>query len=86
MTMATLLENLDRWLEDAPKRLASLTLQPIAEAFGRVEDVGDGIAWVSGLPGTRLEKFSSLRAASAAWPSISRPAVPDATCWAAKSR
>ncbi|HEV3113645.1 MAG TPA: hypothetical protein VGY99_24430 [Candidatus Binataceae bacterium] len=55
--MATLLENLDRWLEDAPKRLASLTLQPIAEAFGRVEDVGDGIAWVSGLPGTRLDEI-----------------------------
>ena len=55
--MATLLENLDRWLEEAPKRLAPLRLQPVAENFGRVEDVGDGIAWVSGLPGTRLDEI-----------------------------
>ena len=55
--MATLLDNLDRWLETAPKRLAGVTPQPIAETFGRVEDVGDGIAWVSGLPGTRLDEI-----------------------------
>ncbi len=51
MAMATLLENLDHWLEAAPARLARLTPQPVAETFGRVEEVGDGIAWVSGLPG-----------------------------------
>ena len=55
--MATLLENLDRWLEAAPARLTGLTPRPVAETFGRVEDVGDGIARVSGLPDTRLDEI-----------------------------
>jgi F-type H+/Na+-transporting ATPase subunit alpha len=55
--MATLLENLDQWLEAAPGRLARVTPRPVAETFGRVEDVGDGIAWVSGLPATRLDEI-----------------------------
>ncbi len=55
--MATLLENLDQWLEATPARLARLTPRPVAETFGRVEDVGDGIAWVSGLPDTRLDEI-----------------------------
>jgi len=32
----------------------------MAETFGRVEDVGDGIAWVSGLPPTRLDEILSF--------------------------
>lgn len=57
MAMATLLENLDHWLKATPARLARLTPRPVAETFGRVEDVGDDIAWVSGLPHTRLDEI-----------------------------
>ncbi|HEY2108070.1 MAG TPA: F0F1 ATP synthase subunit alpha [Candidatus Binataceae bacterium] len=55
--MATLLESLDHWLEAAPKRLSRVTPRPVAETFGRVENVGDGIAWLSGLPETRLDEI-----------------------------
>ena len=55
--MATLLDQLDDWLAAAPARLSGLTPRPVAETFGRVEDVGDGIAWVSGLPAARLDEI-----------------------------
>jgi F-type H+/Na+-transporting ATPase subunit alpha len=53
----TLLDTLDDWLAAAPARLAELTPQAVVETFGRVEDVGDGIAWVSGLPQARLDEI-----------------------------
>jgi len=53
----TLLDALDDWLGTAPARLAGLTPRAVAETFGRVEDVGDGIAWVSGLPQARLDEI-----------------------------
>jgi F-type H+/Na+-transporting ATPase subunit alpha len=55
--MATLLESLDGWIDGASARLGRLTPRPVAETFGRVEEVGDGIAWVFGLPGTRLDEI-----------------------------
>lgn len=55
--MVTLLDKLDDWLAAAPARLTGLTPRPLAETFGRVEDVGDGIAWVSGLPELRLDEI-----------------------------
>jgi F-type H+/Na+-transporting ATPase subunit alpha len=55
--METLLDRLDRWLEDAPARLAKVEPRAVAETFGRVLNVGDGIAWVSGLPATRLDEI-----------------------------
>src|SRR5579885_2094974 len=58
--MATLLDTLDQWLTATPARLSQLTPRAMAETFGRVEDVGDGIAWVSGLPQTRLDEILSF--------------------------
>jgi F-type H+-transporting ATPase subunit alpha len=48
------LADLDAWLTDARKRVEGTQLAPIAEQVGRVEQVADGIALVSGLPGVRL--------------------------------
>ncbi|WP_118135539.1 F0F1 ATP synthase subunit alpha [Oceanicella sp. SM1341] len=47
----------DDWLEDGRARLARATLAPEAEAVGRVEQVSDGIARVSGLPDVRLNEL-----------------------------
>ena len=43
----------DDWLEHARTKLAGAVLGPRAEQIGRVEEVGDGIALVSGLPNVR---------------------------------
>ncbi len=55
--MGTLLDKVDDWLASVPQRLAELEPRAVAESFGSVEDVGDGIAWVSGLAETRLDEI-----------------------------
>ena len=47
----------DDWLKEARARLEAATLEAHAEQIGRVEEVGDGIALVSGLPGVRLDEL-----------------------------
>src|SRR6202046_1334082 len=45
------------WLEDARAKLGATALGPNADQIGRVEEVGDGIALVSGLPNVRLDEL-----------------------------
>ena len=45
------------WLEDARAKLGATALGPNAEQIGRVEEVGDGIALVSGMPNVRLDEL-----------------------------
>ena len=47
----------DLWLDSARAKLLAATLCPKAEQIGRVEEVGDGIAHVSGLPNIRLDEL-----------------------------
>lgn len=47
----------DTWLTGARAKLGAIVLAPHAEQIGRVEEVGDGIALVSGLPGVRLDEL-----------------------------
>jgi F-type H+/Na+-transporting ATPase subunit alpha len=47
----------DAWLAQARTRLDDAALGPRAEQIGRVEQVGDGIAIVSGLPNVRLDEL-----------------------------
>lgn len=47
----------DAWLDHARGRLGAATLGPQADAIGRVEEVADGIAFVSGLPDVRLDEL-----------------------------
>ncbi|MGY2736570.1 F0F1 ATP synthase subunit alpha [Sphingomonas sp. UYP23] len=47
----------DTWLKDSQARLGGTTLGAQAEQIGRVEEVGDGIALVSGLPNVRLDEL-----------------------------
>ena len=45
------------WFERARTRIGAASLGPQAESMGRVEEVGDGIAHVSGLPDVRLDEL-----------------------------
>jgi len=47
----------DNWLKDAREKLGVASLGARAEQIGRVEEVGDGIALVSGLPSVRLDEL-----------------------------
>ena len=55
--MPTLSSTLDDWLPDARGRLDRLDLQPRLQQVGRIEQVGDGIAHVSGLTDTRMDEL-----------------------------
>ncbi|CAA7626577.1 F1 sector of membrane-bound ATP synthase, alpha subunit [Candidatus Terasakiella magnetica] len=46
-----------QWLDGARAALGAVALGPLAEQVGRVEEVGDGIARVSGLPNIRLDEL-----------------------------
>ncbi len=45
------------WLDEASARLAHVPLGPRTELVGRVEEVADGVAMVSGLPQARLSEL-----------------------------
>ena len=47
----------DAWFEQARTRLGEVSLGPRTEQIGRVEEVGDGIALISGLPTVRLDEL-----------------------------
>jgi F-type H+/Na+-transporting ATPase subunit alpha len=47
----------DTWLDRARTKVGAASLGPRAEQIGRVEEVGDGIALVSGLPNIRLDEL-----------------------------
>src|SRR5690242_19183409 len=58
--MRPLADELDRWVPVARARVDALAAEPVLEDLGRVEDVGDGVATVSGLPRTRLDELLVL--------------------------
>jgi F-type H+-transporting ATPase subunit alpha len=47
----------DSWLADASIKIRKTRLGPEAGQVGRVEEIGDGIALVSGLPNVRLDEL-----------------------------
>ena len=47
----------DDWLKHARVKLGAAVLGPLTEQIGRVEEVGDGIALISGLPNVRLDEL-----------------------------
>jgi len=47
----------DAWLQRARGRLGAASLGPRSEQIGRVEEIGDGIALVSGMPNVRLDEL-----------------------------
>ena len=55
--MPTLTDDLHDWLVQSRRRLKTLSLEPRLEEIGQVVQVGDGVATVQGLPGTRLDEL-----------------------------
>ncbi len=47
----------DSWLKRASAKLDAAVLGPKADEIGRVEEVGDGVALISGLPNVRLDEL-----------------------------
>jgi len=47
----------DAWLVEAQRKLAAIKLGPRTRQIGRVEEIGDGIALLSGLPDVRLDEL-----------------------------
>lgn len=50
-------DDADDWLANARSRLAAEPLGPSAKQLGRVEEIGDGVAMISGLPDVRLDEL-----------------------------
>jgi F-type H+/Na+-transporting ATPase subunit alpha len=55
--MATLAEDLQTWLSQSRQRIGDLALEPRLEQVGRVAQIGDGVAAITGLPETRLDEL-----------------------------
>ena len=55
--MTTLAEDLHTWIERGRQRIGALPMAPQLERVGRVLQIGDGVASVSGLPDTRLDEL-----------------------------
>jgi len=55
--MATLAEDLQTWLSQSRQRIENLALEPRLEQVGRVAQIGDGVATITGLPETRLDEL-----------------------------
>jgi F-type H+/Na+-transporting ATPase subunit alpha len=55
--VATLTDDLRLWLDKSRKRVAEAALEPRLDQIGRVVQVGDGVASVTGLPDTRLDEL-----------------------------
>ena len=55
--MPTLTEELHEWVTRSRERIATAGLQPRIEQIGHVDQIGDGIATVRGLPATRLDEL-----------------------------
>jgi F-type H+-transporting ATPase subunit alpha len=55
--MPTLTDDLRAWADLSRRRLDALSLEPELERIGRVDEIGDGVATVRGLPETRLDEL-----------------------------
>ena len=55
--MPTLADDLRLWAGRSRAQIATLEATPNLERVGRVEQVGDGVAVVSGLPEARLDEI-----------------------------
>jgi F-type H+-transporting ATPase subunit alpha len=55
--MATLIDDLHAWLRQSRQSIGATALAPQLEHIGRVTQVGDGVATVTGLPETRLDEL-----------------------------
>ena len=55
--MPELPKEFDEWFERAQSKVSQARLAPSVEEIGRIESIGDGVAFVSGLPHARLDEL-----------------------------
>jgi F-type H+/Na+-transporting ATPase subunit alpha len=55
--MATLADDLKSWAQQGRRRIHGVAIEPQVEQIGRVAQIGDGVATVTGLPDTRLDEL-----------------------------
>lgn len=61
------------WLTDATARVQATALGPVAEHRGRVEEIADGVAMISGLPHVRLDELLRFEAGSFGFAQVLEP-------------
>lgn len=61
------------WLKDATMRVRSTALGPVAEHRGRVEEIADGVAMISGLPDVRLDELLRFDAGAFGFAQVLEP-------------
>ena len=61
------------WLKDAAARVRSTALGPLAEHRGRVEEIADGVAMISGLPDVRLDELLRFDAGAFGFAQVLEP-------------
>lgn len=61
------------WLKDARARVRSTVLGPMAEHRGRVEEIADGVAMISGLPDVRLDELLRFDAGAFGFAQVLEP-------------
>lgn len=71
----------DAWLAGARQKLATAPLGPRVEQIGRVEEAGDGIALVSGLPDARLDELLRFEKGQFGFAQMLEPIASAAYCW-----
>jgi F-type H+/Na+-transporting ATPase subunit alpha len=59
--VTSMLTQLDSWLDTARRRVRTARLGPSTEQIGRVEQIADGIALISGLPNVRLGELMRFK-------------------------
>ena len=55
--MATLADDFKDWVQQSRRRIQAAAIEPRLERIGRVAQIGDGVATVTGLPDTRLDEL-----------------------------
>jgi F-type H+-transporting ATPase subunit alpha len=55
--MATLVDDLEAWVGQSRRRIRELAFEPRLEQLGRVVQIGDGVATVTGLPNTGFDEL-----------------------------
>ncbi len=61
------------WLKDAAARVKSTALGPVAEHRGRVEEIANGVAMISGLPHVRLDELLRFQAGAFGFAQVLEP-------------
>lgn len=61
------------WLADAAARVQATALGPLAEYCGRVEEIADGVAMISGLPHVRLDELLRFDAGTFGFAQVLEP-------------